>query len=126
MVLCRTSDAGHRGLSMFVVEKPAFAGHEFEHRQPAAGALRGRAIPTIGYRGMHTYELAFDGYRVPAAGLVGGEEGLDRGFYLQMEGFAVGRAQTAARAVGVMQAALEDTLAYTRQRRVLGTAAAGR
>ena len=124
MLLCRTSDAGHRGLSVFVVEKPAFAGHEFEHRQPAGGVLRGRAIPTIGYRGMHTFELAFDGYRVPAAGLVGGEDWLDRGFYLQMEGFAVGRIQTAARAVGVMQAALEDTLAYTRERRVFGRAVA--
>src|SRR5260370_36023377 len=125
MVLCRTSDAGHRGLSMFVVEKPAFAGHEFEHRQPAAGALRGRAIPTIGYRGMHTYELAFDGYRVPAAGLVGGEEGLDRGFYLQMEGFAVGRAQTAARAVGGMQARPQDTPPFPRQRRGFGPAVPG-
>jgi (2S)-methylsuccinyl-CoA dehydrogenase len=120
MVLCRTSDAGHRGQSVFVIEKPAFPGHEFAHRQTGGGHLRGRAIPTIGYRGMHTFELAFDRYRVPAEGLVGGEEWLDRGFYLQMEGFVVGRIQTAARAVGVMQAALEDALAYTRERSVFG------
>jgi (2S)-methylsuccinyl-CoA dehydrogenase len=120
MVLCRTSDAGHRGLSVLVAEKPAFAGHEFRHRQPGGGTLAGRAIPTIGYRGMHTFELAFDRYRVPASGLVGGEEWLDRGFYLQMEGFAVGRVQTAARAVGVMRAATEDALAYTGDRRVFG------
>jgi len=120
MVLCRTSDAGHRGQSVFVLEKPAYGGHEFEHRQPGGGVLRGRAIPTIGYRGMHTFELAFDRYRAPASGLVGGDEWLDRGFYLQMEGFAVGRIQTAARAVGVMQAALEDALAYAAERRVFG------
>ncbi len=120
MVLCRTSDAGHRGLSVFVVEKPAFPGHHFVHRQPGGGRLTGRAIPTIGYRGMHTFELAFDHYRVPASALVGGEEWLDRGFYLQMEGFAVGRIQTAARGVGVMQAALDDALAYTRDRRAFG------
>jgi (2S)-methylsuccinyl-CoA dehydrogenase len=124
MILCRTSDAGHRGLSVFVVEKPAFPGHEFEHRQPSGGSLAGRAIPTIGYRGMHTFELAFDRYRVPASGLVGGEEWRDRGFYLQMEGFAVGRVQTAARAVGVMQAALEDALGYARSRSVFGRAVA--
>jgi (2S)-methylsuccinyl-CoA dehydrogenase len=120
MVLCRTSDAGHRGLSVLVLEKPAYAGHEFEHRQPSGGVLRGRAIPTIGYRGMHTFELAFDRYGAPASALVGGDEWLDRGFYLQMEGFGLGRIQTAARGVGVMQAALDDALAYTRERRVFG------
>jgi len=124
MVLCRTSDAGHRGESVFVLEKPAYAGHEFEHRQPSGGALHGRAIPTIGYRGMHTFELAFDRYHAPASSLLGGDEWLDRGFYLQMEGFGVGRVQTAARAVGVMQAALEDGLAYARERRVFGQAVA--
>jgi (2S)-methylsuccinyl-CoA dehydrogenase len=125
MVLCRTSGTGHRGQSVFVLEKPAFGGHRFEHRQPSGGRLTGRAIPTIGYRGMHTFELAFDRYRAPASALVGGEEWLDRGFYLQMEGFAVGRVQTAARAVGVMQAALEDALVYARERRAFGRAVAG-
>jgi (2S)-methylsuccinyl-CoA dehydrogenase len=124
MILCRTGEAGHRGLSVFVVEKPAFAGHDFEHVQPDGGSLRGRAIPTLGYRGMHTYELAFDGYRVPPIALVGGRDWLNRGFYLQMEGFAVGRIQTAGRAVGVMQAALDDALQYTRDRRAFGSAIA--
>jgi (2S)-methylsuccinyl-CoA dehydrogenase len=120
MLLCRTSDAGHRGLSLFVLEKPPFAGHEFEHRQPGGGVLRGRAIPTIGYRGLHTFELAFEGYRAPPGALVGGEEWLDRGFYLQMDGFSTGRIQTAGRAVGVMQAALDAARAYARDRRVFG------
>lgn len=120
MVLCRTSDAGHRGLSVFVVEKPAFKGHVFEHHQAGGGSLRGRAIPTIGYRGMHTFELSFDGFRVPPGALVGGEQWLNRGFYLQMEGFAMGRIQTAGRAVGVMQAAVEDSVAYAQARNVFG------
>src|SRR5207248_1796672 len=60
MLLLRTGDSGHRGLSVFVLEKPASPGHEFEHRQPAGGVMKGRAIPTIGYRGMHTFELSFE------------------------------------------------------------------
>lgn len=116
MVLCRTADAGHRGLSVFVVEKPRFSGHEFEYRQPDGGILRGRAIPTIGYRGMHTFDLSFERFRLPAGALVGGEGWLNRGFYLQMEGFAVGRIQTAGRAVGLMHAATDDTIAYAKAR----------
>jgi (2S)-methylsuccinyl-CoA dehydrogenase len=120
MLLCRTADSGHRGLSVFVLEKPAFAGHDFEWRQPEGGVLRGRAIPTIGYRGMHTFELSFEDVRLPPVALVGGEAWLNRGFYLQMEGFSMGRLQTAGRAVGVMQAALEDAFAYAGARRVFG------
>jgi len=117
-VLCRTTpDPGHRGLSLFVLEKPPFGGHEFEHRQEGGGTLRGHAIPTIGYRGMHTFELVFEDYRLPSDALVGTE---GQGFYLQMEGFATGRLQTAGRAVGVMHAAVRDTLAYTTQRNVFG------
>ena len=56
---------------------------------------------------MHSYEVAFDDWFVPAENLIGGEDGLGKGFYLQMEGFENGRLQTAARAVGVMQAAYE-------------------
>lgn len=119
MLLCRTGprESGHRGLSLFVLEKPSFEGHDFEVRQPEGGRLSGRAIPTLGYRGLHTFELVFDRYRLPAEALVG-EEG--RGFYLQMEGFSTGRLQTAGRAVGVMQAAVRDSLAYTRERRAFG------
>ncbi len=125
MLLARTGDAGHRGLSLFVLEKPPFPGHSFTLRQPEGGTLEGRAIPTIGYRGMHTFELSFDNLRLPAGALVGGEEWLNRGFYLQMESFAMGRLQTAGRAVGVMQAALDDALAYTAQRTVFGRPISG-
>jgi (2S)-methylsuccinyl-CoA dehydrogenase len=82
--------------------------------------MEGRAIDTIGYRGMHSYEVAFDDWFVPAANLVGEEAGLGKGFYLQMEGFENGRLQTAARAVGVMQAAFEAGLAYAQDRKVFG------
>jgi (2S)-methylsuccinyl-CoA dehydrogenase len=120
MVLCRTADAGHRGLSLFIVEKPPFAGHEFEYRQAEGGLLVGRAIPTIGYRGMHTFELSFDGFRVSGDALVGGEEWLNRGFYLQMEGFSMGRIQTAGRAVGLMQAAVDNAISYAKARSAFG------
>ena len=116
MLLARTDPdrvEDHRGLSLFVVDKPRAEGHSFAFdRRPAAGTMEGRAIDTIGYRGMHSYEVAFDNWFVPAENLVGGEGGLGQGFYLQMAGFENGRLQTAARAVGVMQAAFEAGLAY--------------
>ncbi|HEY8677734.1 MAG TPA: acyl-CoA dehydrogenase family protein, partial [Candidatus Dormibacteraeota bacterium] len=120
MLLVRTGKAGPGGLSVFVVEKPSFPGQAFDHRQDGGGVLLGRAIPTIGYRGMHTFELVFDDFRLPAEALLGGLDWLNRGFGLQLEGFAVGRLQTAGRAVGLMQAALTDALAYARQRSVFG------
>ena len=113
-------DLGHRGLSLFLVEKPAFRGHEFDVVQDRGGRLTGRAIPTLGYRGMHSYDLSFENYFVPADMLVGGPEGEGRGFYHMMAGFAGGRIQTAARATGVMQAALDRALAYVGERRVFG------
>jgi (2S)-methylsuccinyl-CoA dehydrogenase len=71
---------------------------------------------------MHSYEVAFDGWWVPAANLIGGDAGLGRGFYFQMEGFENGRLQTAARAIGVMQAAYEAASEYAAGRRVFGRA----
>ncbi|MCJ7672618.1 MAG: acyl-CoA dehydrogenase family protein, partial [Acidimicrobiia bacterium] len=122
MLLARTDpdrSAGHRGLSIFVVDKEPTAGHEFAFTQ-GAGKMEGRAIDTIGYRGMHSYEVAFEDWFVPAENLVGEDGGLGKGFYLQMEGFENGRLQTAARAVGLMQAAFEAGLAYAQDRNVFG------
>jgi (2S)-methylsuccinyl-CoA dehydrogenase len=82
--------------------------------------MEGRPIDTIGYRGMHSYEIAFDSWFVGDDCLVGGEDGLGKGFYLQMAGFENGRLQTAARAVGVMQAAFEDARQYALDRVVFG------
>ena len=130
MLLARTDTdrgAAHRGLSLFLVEKHQAESEGFELVQGAhvgpghgQGRLEGRPIDTIGYRGMHSYELAFDRWFVPDADLVGGEEGLGRGFYFQMAGFENGRLQTAARAIGVMQAAYEAALAYAQDRVVFG------
>jgi (2S)-methylsuccinyl-CoA dehydrogenase len=123
MLLART-DADrtktHRGLSLFVVPKPRGEGHGFEFSQPGGGRMEGRPIDTIGYRGMHSYEVAFDAWWVPADCLIGGEGGLGKGFYYQMEGFENGRLQTAARAVGVMQAAYEAAREYADNRAVFG------
>ena len=123
MLLARTDPdrtKAHRGLSLFIVPKPRGEGHGFELAQDGGGRMEGRPIDTIGYRGMHSYEIAFDGWWVPAANLIGGEDGLGRGFYYQMEGFENGRLQTAARAVGVMQAAYEAAVDYAANRTVFG------
>jgi (2S)-methylsuccinyl-CoA dehydrogenase len=84
------------------------------------GKMEGRPIDTIGYRGMHSYEIAFDNWFVAADNQVGLEDGLGRGFYYQMAGFENGRLQTAARAVGVMQAAFEEARQYAADRVVFG------
>ena len=118
MLLARTNPdrgAAHRGLSIFLVEKPRGDSHGFVLDQ-GAGRLEGRPIDTIGYRGMHSYELSFVNWFVPDEDLVGGNDGLGQGFYFQMAGFENGRIQTAARAVGVMQAAYEAALEYARHR----------
>ena len=91
MLLARTDpdrSLAHRGISMFVVEKPRGDGHGFVFTQEdapdrpadlAPGRLEGRPIDTLGYRGMHSYELAFENWFVPEANLVGGAEGLGQG-----------------------------------------------
>lgn len=123
MVVARTNpdrSLGHRGLSVLLVEKPSVEGHSFQFGQPGGGMLSGRAIPTIGYRGMHSFDLSFDNYFVPDANLIGGEGGVGRGFYLTMAGMTGGRIQTAGRALGIMRAALAAAIAYARDRRVFG------
>jgi len=119
-LLARTGDAGSHGLTLFVVDKPRFAGHEFETSQPTGGTLTGKADRTPGYRGMHSFGLAFDRWFVPDSHVVGGEAGLGRGFALQMTGFAAGRLQTGGRACGVASAALEQTARYVAERRQFG------
>lgn len=125
MVVARTDpdrSLGHRGLSVFLVEKPSFEGHEFVVLQEGGGTLSGRAIPTIGYRGMHSFDLAFQDFFVPDGSLLGGEAGLGQGFYATMAGMVGGRMQTAARACGVMRAALKAAIRYGEDRRVFGQA----
>jgi (2S)-methylsuccinyl-CoA dehydrogenase len=134
MLLARTDpdrSKAHRGLSLFVVPKQRADGKGFALTQdagsdgtPAGGRMEGRPIDTIGYRGMHSYELAFENWFVPSNCLIGGPEGEGRGFYLQMRGFENGRLQTAARALGVMQAAYEAARQYAAERKVFGHAIA--
>ena len=123
MVLVRTEKdpkLKHKGFSILLAEKPRNTGHKFEHTQENGGIITGSAIPTIGYRGMHSFEVSFDNYFVPDENLIGGEEGRGKGFYIQMAGFAGGRIQTAARANGVMQAAMEAAVRYSNERKVFG------
>lgn len=124
-LLARTNPdlrTGARGLSLFIVEKDRFPGHSFEMQQPTGGLLQGDAIPTLGYRGMHSYILNFENYFVPAENLVGEESALNKGFYLQMAGFAAGRLQTGGRATGLTQAALEVSATYANERKQFGNA----
>jgi (2S)-methylsuccinyl-CoA dehydrogenase len=123
MVVARTDpdkSLGHRGLSILLVEKPATEDHEFTVSQERGGRLHGRAIPTIGYRGMHSYDVVFENFFVPAENLIGEEAGLGKGFYFTMTGMMGGRMQTAARALGVMKAALRAAIRYAGDRKVFG------
>ena len=107
---------GYKGLSMFLVEKPRGTDAE---PFPLEG-MSGGEIGVLGYRGMKEYEIGFDGVEVPASALLGGEEG--RGFKQLMATFESARIQTAARAVGVAQAALDLGLAYATERQQFGKA----
>ena len=113
MTLLARSDAskpGYQGLSMFLAEKPR--GTEADPF-PAKG-MSGGEIRVLGYRGMKEYEIGFDGFEVPAANLLGEKEG--QGFKQLMATFESARIQTAARAVGVAQNALELGLRYAKDR----------
>jgi (2S)-methylsuccinyl-CoA dehydrogenase len=115
-LLARTDPASedYRGLSMFIAEKtPGSDAAPF----PDEG-LTGGEIAVLGYRGMKEYELAFDGFPVKAENLLGGEEG--RGFKQLMETFESARIQTAARAIGVAQSALDVGMRYAQDRRQFG------
>ncbi len=107
-----TSD--HRGLSMLLAEKPR---GEVADPFPAEG-MSGGEIGVLGYRGMKEYEIGFDGFKVPCANLLGGVEG--QGFRHLMATFESARIQTAARAIGVAQCALELGLAYAIERKQFG------
>ena len=115
-LLVRTDPASkdHRGLSMFLAEKPRGTDDE---PFPAPG-MSGGEIAVIGYRGMKEYEIAFDGFEVAHANLLGGQEG--QGFAQLMATFESARIQTAARAIGVAQNALDLALDYALSRRQFG------
>lgn len=107
-VLARTdpNEKGYRGLSMFLAPKPRGTD---DNPFPAAG-MTGGEIEVLGYRGMKEFDISFDNFEVPAENLLGGEEG--QGFKQLMQTFEAARIQTAARAVGVAQSALDIGLRY--------------
>ncbi|RXF73326.1 acyl-CoA dehydrogenase family protein [Hansschlegelia zhihuaiae] len=111
-LLVRTdpNEPGHRGLSMLLAEKPRGTD---EDPFPAKG-MSGGEIEVLGYRGMKEFEIGFDGFEVPAENLLGGVEG--EGFRQLMKTFESARIQTAARAVGVAQSALDIGLRYAEER----------
>lgn len=101
-------DKPHRGISAFLVEK---------ERDEFPEGVTGTKVRKIGYHGWNTWELSFDDLRLPADALLGDE---GRGFYLAVSGLEVGRAHTATRAIGLARAALEDSIAYVREREQFG------
>jgi (2S)-methylsuccinyl-CoA dehydrogenase len=111
-LLVRTNpkETSHRGLSMLLAEKPR---GDDKNPFPVEG-MSGTEIEVLGYRGMKEYEIAFDGFEVKAENLLGGVEGL--GFKQLMQTFESARIQTAARAIGVAQAAMEQALGYAQSR----------
>ncbi|MGA6158539.1 acyl-CoA dehydrogenase family protein [Stenotrophomonas sp. NPDC087984] len=107
-LLCKTDpDAtpAHQGISILLVEH-------------GPGLTVSRDLPKLGYKGVESCELSFDGYRAPADAVLGGVEG--KGFAQMMKGLETGRLQVAARALGVGRAALEDALAYAQERESFG------
>jgi (2S)-methylsuccinyl-CoA dehydrogenase len=120
-LLVRTNqkESGHRGLSMLLAEKPR---GDDKNTFPAKG-MSGTEIEVLGYRGMKEYEIAFDGFEVKAGNLLGGVEGL--GFKQLMQTFESARIQTAARAIGVAQAAMEQALNYAQNRVQFGAPIVG-
>lgn len=107
-LLCKTdpdAQPAHRGISVLLVEREA-------------GYTVGPDLGKLGYRGVESCEVSFDGVRVPADALLGGQEG--EGFSQMMRGLEIGRIQVSARAVGVARAALEDATRYAQQREAFG------
>jgi len=102
----RTATPRHTGISVLLVESPR------------AGLEISRDLPKLGYKGVESCELSFDGCRVPVSAVLGGVPG--RGFTQMMKGLETGRIQVAARALGVATAALEDALAYAQNRESFG------
>ena len=115
-VMARTNpdEKGYRGLSMFLIEKP-----RGDDADPfPVDRITGGEIEVLGYRGMKEFDVSFDGYEVPADALLGEEEG--QGFKQLMETFEAARIQTAARAIGVAQNALDLGLRYAQERQQFG------
>jgi butyryl-CoA dehydrogenase len=117
MLLAKTdpvAEPAHTGMTGFVIEK-----------EPEVSELPGLTIPMpgmrkLGYHGVESTELVFDGFRTAASSVLGGEAGVGQGFKYFMSGIEVGRVNVAARGAGLAQAALDDALRYAQQREAFG------
>ena len=116
MLLARTdpeADPPHRGMTAFIVEKEPNL-----HEQP--GLTISQPLKKLGYKGVETVGMTFDGFRVPASSVLGGEAGENAGFREFMGGIELGRVNIAARAVGIAQAAFEAAIRYAQEREAFG------
>jgi alkylation response protein AidB-like acyl-CoA dehydrogenase len=116
MLLAKTdADAvpAHTGMTGFIVEKEP-------ETSPPGLTIPEHGSPKLGYRGVESTDLAFDGFRIPRSSVLGGDAGVGQGFKFFMSGIEVGRVNVAARGVGVAQAALDDAVAYAREREAFG------
>src|SRR5256885_1106194 len=124
-VLAKTdpqADPRHKGFTCFIAEKEPGTS---ENSGPFAGLNVPPKIQKLGYKGVESTELVFDGYRCPAENVLGGEEaGLNKGFAQMMDALEVGRVNVAARGVGIAQRALELALRYSQERKTFGKAIA--
>jgi len=112
------ADPPYKGMTCFICEKEPGAS---ENTGPHAGLNVPPKIRKLGYKGVESTELVFDGYRTPADSILGGEEaGLNRGFGQMMDALELGRVNVAARGVGIAQRALELALRYSQQRKAFG------
>jgi alkylation response protein AidB-like acyl-CoA dehydrogenase len=103
----------HRGITAFVFEKEP-------GRADLPGLTIGPPLRKLGYKGIESVELAFDGFRVPGDAVLGGDDGIGQGFKYFMAGIELGRVNIAARAVGIAQRGLEESLRYAQQREAFG------
>jgi alkylation response protein AidB-like acyl-CoA dehydrogenase len=112
------ADPRHRGFTCFIAEKEPGVG---ENTGEYAGLNVPPKIKKMGYKGVESTELVFDGYKCPAENILGGEqEGLNKGFAQMMDALEVGRVNVAARGVGIAQRALELALRYSQERKTFG------
>jgi alkylation response protein AidB-like acyl-CoA dehydrogenase len=112
------ADPRHKGMTCFIAEKEPGVG---ENTGPFAGLNVPPKIKKLGYKGVESTELVFDGYHIPAEQILGGEDaGLNKGFAQMMDALEVGRVNVAARGVGLAQRALELALRYSQERKAFG------
>ena len=116
MLLAKTdpnTDPAHKGMTGFIIEKEP-------ETEPPGLTIPMPGLKKLGYKGVESTELVFDGFRTPASSVLGGEEGIGSGFQYFMSGIEVGRVNVAARGAGLAQAALDDSLQYAKEREAFG------